>query len=74
MAAEGMQFSRRWNGGTICTNLNFIWGMSDKTVRRWFLKFGSTIAANLRHTRLRVPNSRALDRRLAQTAWRAQAV
>ncbi len=29
------------------------WGLevSYKTVRRWFLKFGSTVAANLRRTR-----------------------
>ncbi len=33
--------------------------VSYETVRRWFLKFGSTIAANLRRIRLRVPNSRA---------------
>jgi putative transposase len=48
--------------------------VSYETVRRWFLKFGSTIAANLRRTRLRAPNSRALDRRLVQAVWRAQAV
>ncbi len=48
--------------------------VSYKTVRRWFLKFGSTIAAHLRRTRLRVPNSRALDRRLVQAVWRVQAV
>ncbi len=28
MAAEGMQFSWRWNGGTISTNLDGVWGMS----------------------------------------------
>ena len=28
MAAEGMPFPRRWNGGTISTNLDVIWGMS----------------------------------------------
>ena len=28
MAAEGMQFSWRWNGGTIFANLDSIWGMS----------------------------------------------
>jgi len=28
MAAEGMQFSWRWNGGTISTVLDGIWGMS----------------------------------------------
>ncbi len=27
MAAEGMQFSWRWNGGTITLNLGVIWGM-----------------------------------------------
>ncbi len=32
MAAEGMPFPRRWNGGTISTVLDVIWGMSD-TVR-----------------------------------------
>ncbi len=30
MAAEGMPFSWRWNGGTISTVLDVIWGMSDK--------------------------------------------
>ncbi len=48
--------------------------VSYETVRRWSLKFGSTIAANLRRIRLRVPNSRALDRRLVQDMWRAKAV
>ncbi len=47
--------------------------VSYETVRRWFLN-GSTVAANLRRTRLRVPNSLALDRRLVQAVWRAQAV
>ncbi len=28
MAAEGMQLSWRWNGSTISTNLDVIWGMS----------------------------------------------
>ena len=28
MAAEGMPFPRRWNGGTISTDLDVIWGMS----------------------------------------------
>ncbi len=28
MAAEGMQFPWRWNGGTISLNLDVIWGMS----------------------------------------------
>ncbi len=28
MAAEGMQFSWRWNGGTISPNLGVIWEMS----------------------------------------------
>jgi len=28
MAAEGMPFPWRWNGGTISTNLDVIWGMS----------------------------------------------
>ena len=32
MAAEGMQFRWRWNGGTIFPNLNFIWGMSVKRI------------------------------------------
>ena len=30
IAAEGMQFSWRWNGGTIPLNLGVIWEMSDK--------------------------------------------
>ncbi len=30
MAAEGMPFPRRWNGGTISTVLDVIWGMSVK--------------------------------------------
>jgi hypothetical protein len=29
MAAEGMQFSWRWNGDTISMNLEVIWEMSD---------------------------------------------
>ena len=29
MAAEGMQFPWPWDGGTISTNLDVIWGMSD---------------------------------------------
>ena len=32
MAAEGMQFSWRWNGGTTSLNLGVIWGMSDQAV------------------------------------------
>ncbi len=28
MAAEGMPFPWRWNGGTISTDLDVIWGMS----------------------------------------------
>ncbi len=31
MAAQGLQFPRRWKGGTISTNLDVIWGMSDET-------------------------------------------
>ena len=38
--------------------------VSYETARRWFLKFGSTVAANLRRIRLRVLDPRALDRRL----------
>ena len=34
MAAEGMLFPFRWNGGTISLNLGAIWGMSDKDKRR----------------------------------------
>ncbi len=30
MAAEGMPFPWRWNGGTISTDLDVIWGMSAK--------------------------------------------
>ncbi len=30
MAAEGMPFPWRWNGGTISTDLDVIWGMSVK--------------------------------------------
>ncbi len=33
MAAEGMQFSWRWNGGTISPNLGVIWEMSDYAAR-----------------------------------------
>ena len=29
MAAEGMPFPWRWNGGMISMNLKGIWGMSD---------------------------------------------
>ncbi len=31
MAAEGMPFPWRWNGGTISTDLDVIWGMSEET-------------------------------------------
>ncbi len=34
MAAEGMQFSWRWNGSTISLNLRVIWEMSAKISRR----------------------------------------
>ena len=34
MAAEGMPFSWRWNGGTIFPNLDVIWGMSTRVVIR----------------------------------------
>ena len=30
MAAEGMRFPWRWNGGTISLNLGVIWEMSDE--------------------------------------------
>ncbi len=40
--------------------------VSYETVRRWFLKFGSIVAANPCRTRPRVPNFQALDRRLVQ--------
>ena len=36
-------------------------GVSYETVRRWFLKFGSVIAANLRRTRPRPSDHRHLD-------------
>ncbi len=40
--------------------------VSYETVRRWFLKFGSTIAANLRRTRPRPSDHRgAVDSLLA---------
>ena len=32
MAAEGMQRSWRWNGGTISLNLEVIWEISDETI------------------------------------------
>ncbi len=31
MAAKGIQLPWRWDTGTIFTNLDVIWGMSDKT-------------------------------------------
>ncbi len=31
MSAAGMQFSWRWDGGTISTQLDVIWGMSVHT-------------------------------------------
>jgi len=34
MAAEGMQFSWRWNGDTVFPNLDVIWGMSTQVVIR----------------------------------------
>ena len=33
MAAEGMQFSWRWNGGAIFLNLGVIWEMSEQYVQ-----------------------------------------
>ncbi len=33
MAAEGMPFPWRWNGGTISTDLDVIWGMSIDLTR-----------------------------------------
>ena len=32
MAAKGIQFLWRWDGGTISPKLDVIWGMSDKTL------------------------------------------
>ena len=37
----------------LCLHLEEGAGVNVETVRRWFLKFGSTIAANLRRTRPR---------------------
>ena len=31
MATDGMQFSWRWNGGTISLNLGVIWEMSEQS-------------------------------------------
>ncbi len=51
--------------------------VSYETVRRWFLKFGSTIAANLRRTRPRPSDHWHLDemviviRRKRYWLWRA---
>ncbi len=51
--------------------------ISYETVRRWFLKFGSTIAANLRHARPRPSDHWHLDemviviRRKRYWLWRA---
>ncbi len=42
--------------------------ISYETVRRWFLKFGSTIAANLRRTRPRPSDHWHLDEMVAQEA------
>ncbi len=36
MAAKGMQFHWRWFSGTISTNLDVIWGMSDETYQSYF--------------------------------------
>ncbi len=49
------------------------WGLevSYKTVRRWFLKFGSTVAANLRRTRLRPSDRWHLDEMVIVTGLRA---
>ncbi len=38
MAAEGMQFPRRWNGGTISLNLGVIWEMSALWARVVFCR------------------------------------
>ena len=37
MAAEGMPFPWRWNGGTISTDLDVIWGMSVGIARMEFI-------------------------------------
>jgi hypothetical protein len=53
MAAEGMQFSWRWNGGTISLNLEDIWEMSEKSAflfpaQKVGLLSGKSLTPNLR--------------------------
>ncbi len=45
MAAEGMPFPWRWNGGMNSTNLEGIWGMSVKTMYE-----GSCLCGSIRYS------------------------
>ena len=55
MATDSMQFSWRWNDGTISLNLVVIWEMSAKikaaTGERWFFTEAEAIAAGWRKAR-----------------------
>ena len=42
VAAKMIPFPRRWHGGTISANLEAIWGMSVKEVKRLCKEFGFT--------------------------------
>ncbi len=44
MAAEGIQFRWRWGSGTISTNLDVIWGMSDKMKKIMKYTIHATVA------------------------------
>ena len=37
LAAKGIQFPWRWTSGAISTNLDVIWGMSDKSYAKLFV-------------------------------------
>ncbi len=52
MATDGMQFSWRWNGGTISTVLDVIWGMSAQMPRTERIEFFVDIHRRLLPVRL----------------------
>jgi hypothetical protein len=65
MAAEGMPFPWRWDGGTISTNLDCIWGMSiqaDPDRSQFYRQAGGQNAV--------VANKRALLAKPGQEAHR----
>ena len=47
MAAEGMRFPWRWDGGTIFPNLDVIWGMSNKIIGAYLINQWRIIGLNV---------------------------